>query len=378
MGFGFGNIGWVPLAPFEPFHPWWGRGFYGGYRDSLYFNRNVNITNVNIANIYRNARVMNGVASVSAADFRQGRFSNIARMSGTQIRQAGLVRGQLPVAPGAANLRYTNRAVANIPRSRDNVRFFSRNQPSPVQRVPFAEQQRAMQQYSGQVARGAGSNARNGAISGGLPGNSDPSRAQAGGWRSFGRPVGRSSPQMTGGASPSNAGLPAAGGTTRGWRPVSQPAPPTSGNRSGGNSTADRNNGWQRFGEPRTASPSAPRYSNGGGQAARPNYWESSSPNTGRGIDRSSGSSRGQSPSYSAPRSQDYSRPQSIRIMPPVVRERSSQRSEMRTAPSSSGYGSRGGGSAARSGGGGYAPRGGGGGGGSRGGGGGSHGGGRR
>ena len=20
----FGNVGWVPLAPYEPFHPWWG------------------------------------------------------------------------------------------------------------------------------------------------------------------------------------------------------------------------------------------------------------------------------------------------------------------------------------------------------------------
>ena len=43
FGFGFGNIGWVPLAPYEMFHPWWGRGYYGG------FNRGMNITNVNIA-----------------------------------------------------------------------------------------------------------------------------------------------------------------------------------------------------------------------------------------------------------------------------------------------------------------------------------------
>ena len=26
---GFGNVGWVPIAPYEPFHPWWGNG--GGY-----------------------------------------------------------------------------------------------------------------------------------------------------------------------------------------------------------------------------------------------------------------------------------------------------------------------------------------------------------
>src|SRR6202023_1557398 len=29
VGFGFGNVGWVPLAPFERFHPWYGRGGFG-------------------------------------------------------------------------------------------------------------------------------------------------------------------------------------------------------------------------------------------------------------------------------------------------------------------------------------------------------------
>ena len=32
VGFGFGGLGWVPLAPFEAFHPWYGRGFYAGFR----------------------------------------------------------------------------------------------------------------------------------------------------------------------------------------------------------------------------------------------------------------------------------------------------------------------------------------------------------
>ena len=35
-GFGFGGVGWVPLAPFEVFHPWWGRGFYGGFRGGAF------------------------------------------------------------------------------------------------------------------------------------------------------------------------------------------------------------------------------------------------------------------------------------------------------------------------------------------------------
>jgi len=31
-GFGFGHVGWVPLAPYERFHPWYGRGYSGGTR----------------------------------------------------------------------------------------------------------------------------------------------------------------------------------------------------------------------------------------------------------------------------------------------------------------------------------------------------------
>ena len=48
LGFGYGNIGWVPLAPFERFRPWYGRGYAG---------RNLAIVNnTNIASVYRNAR----------------------------------------------------------------------------------------------------------------------------------------------------------------------------------------------------------------------------------------------------------------------------------------------------------------------------------
>jgi hypothetical protein len=94
-GFGleFGNVGWVPLAPYEVFHPWWGRGYYGGQG---YFNRSVNIVNVNITNVYRNARV-NGFTAVSGGDFRSGRFNNFLRPSGDELRQANFARGPIPV-----------------------------------------------------------------------------------------------------------------------------------------------------------------------------------------------------------------------------------------------------------------------------------------
>jgi hypothetical protein len=223
VGVGFGNIGWVALAPFEPMYAWWGHGYYAGFRNAGYFNRGVNVASVNIANVYRNARIANAVSSVSAVDFRQGRFGNVTRVAGAQIREAGLVRGPLPVAPSSASLRYSNRPVASMPRSSENVRFFSHSAPAVVQRVPFADQQRAMQQFSRQSAAVT---ARS------------PVSSPGGAWRSTSAPV---SP----GAAASNNSA---------WRPVNTP----------------QVSGWQRFGEPRPAS--------GAWSAPRPPYGQYGSP----------------------------------------------------------------------------------------------------
>src|SRR5262249_44228717 len=106
FSFGFGNVGWGSLAPHEPYYRWWGRGYYGNS-----FNRNINITNINIYNTYRNARVRNGIAGVAEGDFRGGRFNRINRLSGDQVREAGLVRGQMPIAPRNANLPFARRAT---------------------------------------------------------------------------------------------------------------------------------------------------------------------------------------------------------------------------------------------------------------------------
>src|SRR5579872_5820303 len=94
VGFGGAGFGWVPLAPFEVFHPWWGRGFYGGYRNHNVLVNNINIVNnTNITNMYRNARLGNGATAVNSADFARGRFTNPMRLTGEQLRSASLVRG---------------------------------------------------------------------------------------------------------------------------------------------------------------------------------------------------------------------------------------------------------------------------------------------
>jgi hypothetical protein len=294
LGFGFGNIGWVPLAPYEMFHPWWGRGYYGG------FNRGINITNGNIYNTYRNARVANGVSAVRGADFQAGRFNNISRLSGSQVGQAGLVRGAMPITPSSANLRFSDRAAASVARSSANsTHFFAHQQANPAARVPFSQQQRAMGQSAGVGA----ANRSTGAAAG----------------------AGQAAPAQS-------AGRPQQGqaGAASGWRRFGEPG----GNQQAARSQAgpQNNRGWTGFGNPGSSS-----------GASRPQY---SQPQAG---------SRGNTGS---------SAPQSLRIAPPVVQQRSSGGGSY-SAPRSYSGGSTasrpsGSGGASRSSGGGSSSRGGG------------------
>jgi hypothetical protein len=200
FGFGFGGLGWVPLAPFEVFHPWWGRGFYGGFRNGGFANRVNIINNTNITNVYRNARVAGGVSGVNAGEFgrRSGRFETLNQ---GHLQQAGLVRGAVPVSPERASLRMSDRAVnGNFPQSRAQS-FASHTQVPQVNRVPFEQQQRGMQQMSRGNFSGAGNSGAAGnqspRSSGGFNGNSGSSQGStAHGWNRFGEPIhGGSTPQ---------------------------------------------------------------------------------------------------------------------------------------------------------------------------------------
>jgi hypothetical protein len=175
FGFGFGNVGWVPLAPFEVFRPWYGRGFYGGG-----FRNTTIINNTNITNIYRNARVTNGVSGMRAGEFGRTAVSgnNVVRASAADLSGAGLVRGQMPIAPSRESTQFSNHAAnpQGLPRTSDNGRFFSTRQPAQVSRVPFEQQRQNM-------VRGAGP-----AVNGTSPGSNGPgaNRAQTnGGWQRF-------------------------------------------------------------------------------------------------------------------------------------------------------------------------------------------------
>jgi hypothetical protein len=130
VGVGFGNIGWVPLAPYETFHPWWGP------HATAIANGNVH---------YRNIAVNGAFTSVTRENFQNGRFGNPTVVSTTQLRtiQTVPVQGALPIVPSQANLRFTQRAVAPslAVRPQFTNRGFAGAGPGVAVRTPFTAQQ---------------------------------------------------------------------------------------------------------------------------------------------------------------------------------------------------------------------------------------------
>ncbi|MBZ5590900.1 MAG: FecR domain-containing protein [Acidobacteriia bacterium] len=291
VGFGGPGFGWVPLAPFEAFHPWWGRGYYGGFRNHNVLVNNINVVNnVNIVNTYRNARVGNGVTAVNANDFARGHFTTPIRVSPDQLRQASLVKGAVPVAPTSSSLRFSDRPVTSPVRSAalNNSRFFSHNQPAAVNRVPFAQQQQSLAQINRQGSAVTGNAGR------GVPNvtqntthvpvtPSAPAASNSGGaWRRFGN-----SPQTGSPAAQPRVNSEAAGG---GWGRFGSP-------NAGG--------GWRTTGDrPATATPSTQRY-----QSVPSDGWRRFQPAT-----------QPSTPRYASPGSGSN---RSLQIAPPIVRERS-------------------------------------------------------
>jgi hypothetical protein len=241
VGFGFGSIGWVPLAPFELFHPWYGAGYFGG----RFGSHIAMVNNVNIASTFRNARVANAVSGMGVNQFGHGR-AGIAPVGAASLRQATAMHGALPMTPSAASLHYTNRAASTsgLARTAFQQRSFAGSRPTAAStRTSFAEQQRGMEQAQRSFANSAGRSATGATTAG------------QGGWRTLGG-TGRTTP-----ATPSTQG--SAGGwqrfngTASGSRGTTGATAPQT--RS---STPSGNSGWRGYTSPpsqsygaRTATP---------------------------------------------------------------------------------------------------------------------------
>jgi hypothetical protein len=109
VGIGFGNVGWVPLAPFELFYPWWHNGWRGGGREFAAGHYGF-ARNGNLLGAYRNASVVNGVTAIGGRDF--GRGGRPFAASGEALRGASLMRGGLPITPSRESFRFSNRPLA--------------------------------------------------------------------------------------------------------------------------------------------------------------------------------------------------------------------------------------------------------------------------
>src|ERR1017187_8977210 len=263
-GFGYGSIGWVPLAPFEAFHPWWGRGLNGVGS----FNRGINVTTVSITNTYRNARVANGISAVGAADFRNGRFGSIQRVSGAQVGVAGSIRGQMPVGPSAASRQFSDRQAANVAHASDNMRFFG-------------------QQNLGQAGRSA---AGQGTAS--RPAGAAQTQPV---FRRFGEPgvsgaVQNSRPAQASGSNQTPAAR------TEGIRRFGEPGSSQPAAQRPATNQNQRTNGWNSFGTPGSSTPARQPY-NPPSQANRPDQRQTQTPAYSAPRQQQS------SPSYSVPRS---------------------------------------------------------------------------
>ena len=236
-GLGFGGIGWIPLAPHERYYPWYGNRQYAGYRNGGRFGNGMNIVNnFDFNGGYRNARIRNAITGVDGQGFVGGRRGSAVQMNDGRLGRASLVRGALPVTPGRESLRLSDRSVRmnRMPQTRNDTRFVSRQQPARVNRVPFEDQRRGMDQMTRRTFGGQQSPAVN---------NSGPA----------GRNQGMGSVQR--GAAPANS---------QGWSRFSGPAGGSG--QSGGRTFQDRPSG----GNLRTP------------QSSRPNLQD-------RGVSRNSG-----------------------------------------------------------------------------------------
>jgi len=333
VGIGFGGLGWVPLAPFETFHPWYGRGGYRG------FNRGI-INNVNITNTYRNARVGNGVSGVNTRDFGRGGAVRAVPVGAGELTRASVMRGALPVSPSRENLRMSDRPVSGALAARaaqsGNGRFIASRSVPQSTRTPFESRAGGIQSSanSGNVAglNRAGTAQSSAARGAGQGATGSVARSTPqGGWTRVGNQAGTSSgrsPATAGSGSSQSSSSPARGG----WGSFGTPsgARNTSGDNaastrsSGQSSTASQRGGWTSFGSPERGTssntqPSRGAWSTGGSTGGVRVYGQSETPargstagsggwSTGGSTGGGSGYGRyespsrgGSSPGYSAP-----------------------------------------------------------------------------
>jgi hypothetical protein len=132
-------IGWVPIAPGEPFYPWypgwawlgfgWGFPFFGGFGFHGGFVSVTHITNItNITRIYRNFR-HGGATATTFRNFRHGTIhGRTVAVDPRNVGRVGTIHGALPVKPSRGNLGFSHgtlHAPVAFSKAFDSPRFAS-------------------------------------------------------------------------------------------------------------------------------------------------------------------------------------------------------------------------------------------------------------
>jgi hypothetical protein len=293
FGFGYANVGWVPLAPYEVYRPWYGRGFYNVRGGAIVNNVRI-VNNVNVTNVYRNAGLGRGITSVRSGDFGHGAIhgGNFVRASMTDVARGGEIRGAMPIAPSRDSFRMSDRSVATrgMPSVNQNAQFFSRSNPSRSNPVNGAN-----------TFRGDANGVRNeNRINVGGGAVNSPRTNQ--GWRRLDNPGGQS--VQNGSANRSDLG---AQNQNRGWQRLDTP----NNSQNGFRGNEIQNNRIQGSQNPQIQN-NQPRQLERNGQPPRQTYSQQERP----------AQNYTQQPRNFQP--QPAPQQQSVRISPPIVRERGS------------------------------------------------------
>ena len=162
VGVGFGHYGWIPLAPGEPYYPWYGRRYGYGPRRMGSGNTILVDNSVNIYNDYRNARHRNGVTVVEAGEFSRGQMLEARSMKSSELRQAKMMRGRIPVVPDRSSQgQLMGGSGGSVRAASKQVRYFSTGRSRrSVKRNSFSRQQQEMTEFVGSAGRTDGREGR--------------------------------------------------------------------------------------------------------------------------------------------------------------------------------------------------------------------------
>ncbi len=314
VGFGgWGGFGWLPIGPCDRFFPWW-----GGYRNR--FNV-VNVTNItNVTNINRVATLNHGgiaplhnglrysnlarindqhvgraLSTVSADHFGAGRGTAVAATQ-SQLRNARMMTGNLPVVPTRASLSASGRPAAPSTIRSGGPQHFVGNTANASRPVPFQQQaarlQQSMQQSHVTPVQAGGRAAANGTSAAASGTMQRPSAGTPAPSRGMSNQPTRSAGNPTSTVQNGNRGS---------YRPFTPPS--TSPNNGNTRTSAPANVQTQR-----SMSPSVENGNRGGFRPFTPPSSSNTRPSGPSGINRSSGSNwSGSSPSASSRSSESAS-----------------------------------------------------------------------